>query len=252
MTPAILSGLARLEAEHGFRVLLAVESGSRAWGFASPDSDWDVRFIFAWPREAYLSVQAPPSTQQLMDGDLDFSGWDLRMALQHFGKSNASLLEWVGSPIVYHRDDSFHRALVALLPTFFQSKAAIHHYLGLARSLQARAGDAARPNGKKWLYVLRATLAAQWTLTRREPPPVAFARLLPQIADPALRWEIDALVTAKAAGSEADAFAVSAELRNLIDARRAELDAAAATLEDAPVDMATLDALFRTTLEAGA
>ncbi len=252
MTSVILSRLAELEAECGFRVLLAVESGSRAWGFASGDSDWDVRFVFAWPRDAYLSVLAPGSTHQRMEGLLDFSGWDVRMALGQFAKSNASLLEWVGSPCVYARDEAFHQALLALLPACFRTRAVMHHYLGLARSLQEKAGDEARPNGKKWLYVLRATLAAQWTLTRREAPPVAFARLMEQVTEPSLRGEIDALLAAKGAGSEADAFPVSAALRAFVDGRRTALDEAVAALPgEPPVDMAGLDDLFRRTLEGG-
>lgn len=202
MKESILGALGALEAETGLRVLYACESGSRAWGFASSDSDWDVRFIFAWPRDAYLRVQAPSTTlTRQLPGDLDISGWELRMALSQFAKSNASFLEWLGSPMVYRQESRFMQALDALRPRYFQPRAALRHYLGQARSLWPdEAGEAEALNGKKCLYVLRAVLAAQWVAEARTPPPVPFAELMPLVTDPDLRREIDALLRVKAAG----------------------------------------------------
>ena len=112
MREEIEYALRALEVETGCRVLHACESGSRAWGFASRDSDWDVRFVFVWPRDSYLRVHLPASTlTRQLPGDLDLSGWDLRMALSHFAKSNASFLEWLGSPMVYWQDSDFMAAV---------------------------------------------------------------------------------------------------------------------------------------------
>lgn len=56
MRERIIELLHSIEAEHGVKVLYACESGSRAWGFASPDSDYDVRFVYVRPLEDYLSL----------------------------------------------------------------------------------------------------------------------------------------------------------------------------------------------------
>jgi uncharacterized protein len=118
----VLAELHRIEREHGVRVLLAVESGSRAWGFASPDSDYDVRFIYAHNRDWYISVLEPRDViEQMLPGDLDVSGWDLRKTLQLFWKCNLALNEWLGSPIVYSEVSQFRQQLAQLMPQFFVS-----------------------------------------------------------------------------------------------------------------------------------
>ena len=88
------------EKEH-VRVIHGVESGSRAWGFASPDSDYDVRFVYVRPLEYYLGLQPKADTLEWeLDETLDINGWDLSKVLQHFHKSNATLFEWSQSPVV--------------------------------------------------------------------------------------------------------------------------------------------------------
>lgn len=239
---AIEQALCKIEAAQGFRILYACESGSRAWGFASRDSDFDVRYIFVWPRDEYLKVHAPPEHKHDDFGDLDMTGWELRKALHHFGKSNASFYEWLNSPVVYF-DDGLRDELQQLMPQFFQARTGVHHYLGLARQLWPQeAGESI--NGKKLLYVLRATLAARWILQHKNPPPVPFNELLSLIEDRALLSEIEQLVEAKKAAIEADALLVSAALREFVIATRAECEEQSRTLAVAPVDFAALDALF--------
>lgn len=246
---SIQSALAGLEKETGMVVLHACESGSRAWGFASRDSDWDVRFIYAWPTARYLRPRLPPETiTRALPGDLDISGWDLRMTLNQLARSNGALLEWLHSPIIYHRDEWFAQAVAAVREAVFRPKPLLDHYLGLAKSLRAQAGDGAMFNGKKYLYVLRATLAARWVWDQRQPPPVAFAELLPQ-APPAIRAEMEQLVAHKAAGSESDAFAVSPALLAFAENERAQLAEWAASLESPAVEPAPLDGLFLETLK---
>ena len=100
----ILTRMHNAEKEHGVRILLAVESGSRAWGFESPNSDFDARFIYVHPRDWYLSVgleeQRDVIEYPIVD-DIDLNGWDLRKALRLFWKSNPAFVEWIQSPIVY-------------------------------------------------------------------------------------------------------------------------------------------------------
>ena len=133
MKERVIRELKRIEQEYGVRVLLAVESGSRAWGFASPDSDYDVRFIYAHPKDWYISVMEERDViEEMLPGDLDVSGWDLRKALRLFAKCNLALNEWIGSPMTYFAIDEFRAQIAALIPRYFNPIAAIHHYRSTA------------------------------------------------------------------------------------------------------------------------
>jgi predicted nucleotidyltransferase len=175
----VLAELQRIERENGVRVLLAVESGSRAWGFASPDSDYDVRFVYAHNRDWYISVLEPRDViEQMLPGDLDISGWDLRKTLRLFSKCNLALNEWLRSPIVYSEVGEFRQQLAELMPQFFNPIAGIHHY----RSMATRAFNENYADGfigiKKLFYVLRPLLACRWIERRRSQPPTRFAELV--------------------------------------------------------------------------
>lgn len=245
MHPEILTALRTLESDSGIRVLYACESGSRAWGFASPDSDWDARFFFAHPQREYLRVHEPRDhIHRDLPGDLDITGWDLRKALHHLAKSSASVLEWLHSPLVYLDGGDPIAEMRRLARECFRVKPTVHHYLGLAKQLwhQAGAGDAL--NGKKVLYVLRATLCARWALTHGTPPPVAFAELLPLVTDTSLRAEIEHFVTLKQQALESDTLPVSETLRHYLATTREACEAEQASLTTEPVDMEPLDDYF--------
>jgi uncharacterized protein len=178
MTPQILAALAALEQERGIRVLFAAESGSRAWGFASPDSDYDVRFVYAHPRDWYLRVhEGRDVIERMLPDDLDLSGWELRKALRLYARCNSALYEWLLSPIVYREDAVFAEPLRQLMAHFFQPAAALHHYLGTARTTfnEHLSGDAVRL--KKVFYFLRPILACRWIEHAGSQPPTEFARL---------------------------------------------------------------------------
>lgn len=179
MTPQILEALAAIEREHAVRVLYAAESGSRAWGFASPDSDYDVRFVYVHARDWYLRLGEPRDViEQMLPDDLDVSGWDLRKALRLFARSNVALYEWLGSPIVYREDPAFAAPARALVARHFQPAAALHHYLGTARTTfhEHLSGETIRL--KKVFYFLRPILACRWIEQVRSQPPTAFAELV--------------------------------------------------------------------------
>ncbi|MCL2624210.1 MAG: nucleotidyltransferase domain-containing protein, partial [Planctomycetaceae bacterium] len=108
MNPSISDALRDIERKHDCRVLHACESGSRAWGFPSPDSDYDIRFIYVHRRNWYLRLNESRDTHEwFAPGDLDFSGWELRKALRLFRTCNLSLNEHLQSPIIYEKDDDF-------------------------------------------------------------------------------------------------------------------------------------------------
>jgi uncharacterized protein len=116
----VRDALAQVETERNVRVLFACESGSRAWGFASRDSDYDVRFLYVHRRDWYLSVEDRRDViERPIADDLDVSGWELRKALRLLRKSNPPLFEWLKSPVVYRRDPAFAGELGALAAEFY-------------------------------------------------------------------------------------------------------------------------------------
>lgn len=206
---SLISGeLRSIEQEHGVRVIFACESGSRAWGFESTDSDWDVRYIYHYPPEAYLSID-PPAEQldRTIDsaiGPLDIVGWDLRKTLRLMRKSNPSLMEWMHSPIQYVQLEPFASQLRSLLVRAFSPIRSAHHYASMAHSNDAAVLQSESVVRKKYFYMLRTTLAYQWALERQTIPPVLFADLLRTLvpSDSPVFREVVELLERKRAGVE--------------------------------------------------
>lgn len=134
MRERVLDELERIEREHDVVVLYACESGSRAWGFASPDSDYDVRFVYVHQPEWYQRVEEPRDViERPLSDELDISGWELRKALRLMRKSNPALLEWLGSPLVYREEPGVREELLWLGSAFHSVPGSRHHYLSMAR-----------------------------------------------------------------------------------------------------------------------
>lgn len=186
---------------HDLRLLYSCESGSRAWDMASPDSDWDIRFLFVHPLPAYLALDAPFEALNQMDGLLDYGGWELRKALILLRSSNAAVFEWLNSPIIYHRPEPVIVRLQELAHQFFSPRKVAHHYLGLTRKylprLEAPYTQAQPPRLKDFFYALRAMLSAQWVMTRETAPPLPLPELLPQISEPGFENALLELLSAK-------------------------------------------------------
>jgi len=197
--------LIRIERERGVRILYAVESGSRAWGFASPDSDFDIRFIYVWPEDRYLEVLTPEDTIELpIEDDLDAGGWELKKALSLLRKSNGPLVEWLHSPIVYRAKEGFLREWRDVLGEVFSPYGQVAHYRGLARQMWfgSLQGDTVR--AKSYLYCLRATACAKWVEERGSVPPVCFGEVKVVLPDE-VGGELDRLLELKAGSGEKDA-----------------------------------------------
>lgn len=130
----VLAELDDVERRHDVKVLFACESGSRGWGFASPDSDYDVRFVYVHRRDWYLRVEPQRDViEKPIDDVLDVSGWELRKALQLLHRSNPTLLEWLDSPVVYREDARWAPRLRSLATAFFSPMRGRHHYLSMAK-----------------------------------------------------------------------------------------------------------------------
>jgi len=156
--------LAAIEGKHDVKILFAVESGSRAWGFPSPDSDYDVRFVYAHRRDWYLRIFPGRGVIELpIDAELDINGWDLRKALGLLIKPNPVLLEWLSSPIRYRWNEGICDDLIAISRKASHRTACLYHYMSLGRSQWRRhVGDRDTINFKKYFYALRPALAIRW------------------------------------------------------------------------------------------
>ena len=204
----VLENLRRIESEHEVTVLFACESGSRGWGFASPDSDYDVRFIYVHRLPWYLTVAPGRDVIELpISGELDVNGWDLRKALALLRESNPTLLEWLGSPIVYREDAGAMTRFRMLAQDVFSNAKGWHHYASMAKKNFREHLQAEEVRYKKYLYVLRPLLAARWIRARSGVPPMRFAELaqhtLDATRDAALIAEINALLEVKMRAGEA-------------------------------------------------
>jgi predicted nucleotidyltransferase len=247
MTTRIAAALAALEAEHGIRILYACESGSRAWGFPSPDSDYDVRFLYVHRLDWYLGLDEGPDTLNFpVDDELDLAGWELRKTLRLLRSSNAALFEWLQSPIVYHEVPGFRAQLAPLLPPAFNLKAGLHHYLGqLRRGVEEDIiGEEVRL--KRLFYALRSALAARWIRERHALPPMEFTPLRVLLPSE-LQTVVDELLAQKAFSNEKTVVARPAALVAFLVA---EYAAGQAAREALPVARATglneaLDAVLR-------
>jgi uncharacterized protein len=202
----ILARLRVAEQEHGVKVLLAVESGSRAWGFESPNSDYDARFIYVHPKDWYVSVgleeQRDVIEYPIVD-EIDINGWDLRKALRLFAKSNPAFVEWIQSPIIYTECGPFAAQARALLPSHYACDSGFHHYLSMAKSNYREYLQGDMVKIKKYFYVLRPLLAVRWLNRYGCAPPIAFDKLLHLIDDqPDLMAAIDSLLIQKRAAPE--------------------------------------------------
>ena len=165
----IQNRLLEIESEHSVRILYAIESGSRAWGFESADSDYDVRFIYIHERNWYLNILPKRDVIEypIVD-DFDYSGWDMRKTLFLLNKSNPVLFEWLKSPIVYRKDDFFCDVMGELTKTYFSAISSIYHYLHMASRNYREYLQSDEVKIKKYFYVLRPILACLWIENNNE------------------------------------------------------------------------------------
>ena len=197
--------LKEIEEKENVRILYAVESGSRAWGIASADSDYDVRFIYVRDRNFYLSLR---DTQDFIDWELnevlDINGWDLKKALQHFHKSNATVFEWANSPVVYATTPEWQELYSTVAQHYFSCKSALYHYYGTANKNYHAFLTEDMVKYKKYFYVLRPILACKWIEEKKCPPPVAFDELCQAMLEEKMKQPVGELLAKKVQMSEAD------------------------------------------------
>ena len=202
MEKLIKEKLREVEKEYGVSILLACETGSRAWGFPSPDSDYDVRFIYCHPKDWYLSISDKKDTIEYLKEELDLVGWDLRKSLQLLRKSNLALFERLQSPIIYRQQPIFREQLNRVAPDYFSGRAGLHHYASMAFNYLNACAPATEVKLKSYFYLLRTTLASFWIVKQKSIPPLLFQELLPLVQDVNIQQKINELLLLKAIVNE--------------------------------------------------
>jgi uncharacterized protein len=200
----IIDVLDTIEKAEQVKIFYACESGSRAWGFPSTDSDFDVRFLYIHPAEWYLSIDEKKDViEQPIDNELDISGWEIRKALKLFRKSNPPLLEWLQSPIIYAERYSIAQSLKDLLPDYYSPVSCLYHYLHMAQGNFKEYLQGELVWTKKYFYVLRPLLACLWIENDFGPVAMQFEELVNRtVKSDDLKKEIEILLIKKKNGEE--------------------------------------------------
>jgi len=204
MKSRILKELNEIEINNDVKVIYACESGSRAWGFASEDSDYDVRFIYVHSKDWYLTIADKRDVIEIpFNGTLDINGWDIRKSLKLLRKSNSPLLEWLSSPIKYRNIRSAMDTFVELSADAFLPETSCHHYLSMARNIIDNFKEEEEVRVKSYLYSLRTILCCRWVVRRLNQPPMKIQDLLNEfLPSGELRELVDRLIDLKIKGAE--------------------------------------------------
>jgi uncharacterized protein len=246
MVEAIKERLELIEKHNNISVLYACESGSRAWGFASPDSDYDVRFIYVRRLNDYLTIANRKDVIEVPVNELlDIGGWDIRKALQLFMKSNAPLYEWLQSPVIYKSHLPFTEEICSLIPSYFSLRAGCHHYLSMARNGYENDLQSSEVKLKKYFYALRSALAGLWIVENKQVPPMEFGRLRAMITDSTWQATVDELMEMKKVKDEKALIRQIPRLQGWMEHMLSKITEGAKELREVKHNTNELDDLFR-------
>lgn len=175
--------------------------------------------------------------------DMDINGWDIRKALQLLHKSNPTIFEWCASPIVYLSSPTFD-VLKKAMPRYFSEKKALYHYWHMAQTNFREYLKGEEVRIKKYFYVLRPLLAAQWILDKRVAPPMLFDELVDAELDEELRPELNRLLEMKKTLPEMGMAPKVQVFNDYIERVMPEIKAATEKLEETEKDWGVLNELF--------
>lgn len=249
----ILEELIKIEKEEHVQILYACESGSRAWGFPSKDSDYDVRFIYIRPEDWYISIfEKRDVIERPISDMLDINGWDLKKALNLFRKSNPPLLEWLQSPIVYRENHAITEQIRSISTFTFSPRSCMHHYLHMAKGNYREYLQGDQVKIKKYFYVLRPILACEWIEKYNTMPPIEFELLVDDLVAKGseLKEVIDGLLIRKRAGDEMDYEPRINPINDFLEAKIAHYERTAPSMQHADGSQdQRLDNLFRSVIK---
>ena len=245
MESIIQQKLKEIEEIEKVKIIMAVESGSRAWGFASPDSDYDVRFVYVRRLQDYLRLEkAKDVIEWQLDDVLDISGWDLKKALQLMHDSNPSIFEWCASPIVYKNSAAF-KELKMIQKMYYSRKKNLYHYWHMASNNYQAYLQGEEVRIKKYFYVIRPLLAAKWIVDKKTQPPMLFSELIDAELPTELKPIIDKLLEMKQNMPEMGLAPKIKLLDHFINTEMEAVKKAADEMESVNQNWTLLDDFFR-------
>lgn len=246
--------LDEIETAKSVKVLYACESGSRAWGFASKDSDYDVRFVYMRKPDWYLSVNVEHRRDVVelpIEGDLDINGWDLRKTMKLLAKSNPALLEWFSSDIVYKEAHGFASEMRTLMKDYYSPRAGFYHYLNMAKNNYREYLRGEKVKLKKYFYVLRPVLCMRWIESHKSIPPLNFETLVKRtVSNDDLLASIAELLSKKCAGFESDYAKPITLISDFLDSELSRLAEVASGLPTNKPNLEKLDGHFLSVLKS--
>jgi len=245
--------LTEIENKKNIRILFACESGSRAWGFPSPDSDYDVRFVYQHQKEWYLGLFEENDTiESMLENNLfDINGWDLRKSLRLLIKSNVHLLEIIQSPIIYKVDYAFLSGITNIAKDTYSRIASIYHHSNLAKKFLSEIKDSEPFKLKKLFYILRSAVACKWILDRDDIPPMVLTDMLAGIdISDGLQNRISELIKLKSTVDEKYLHPKENELHHFIMSCIERTENEAKTLPGSKANMKEVNSFFLNTLTA--
>lgn len=248
MKTIIQQKLTEIEKEHRIKILYSCESGSRAWGFPSPDSDYDVRFIYARSLNDYLTIYPPKGHLSFpINDELDIYGWDISKVLQLITKSNTTPFEWLQSPVIYRENEIVREELWELCQNYFCSRSNIHHYLGISRgAMQTMLGEEIKI--KKLFYILRPILAALWCSEQNSIAPMSIFPLM-DLLPKHLREKVLSLIELKSTTNEGFLIKIDQDIRTWIDQTFEYCMKTSQLLEKKSFDIKIADNYFRKVIQ---
>lgn len=244
MKKRIEKALTEVAEKYNIELLYACESGSRAWGFPSPDSDFDVRFIYRRKADDYLSILTVPDQMSFpITDELDLYGWDLKKLLQLLYKSNCTPFEWLQSPVIYMEKPGFKEELMNLFPEYFNPKTQLFHYLGIARgAMETLIGEQIKI--KKLFYALRPILAAKWISEKMQFPPMNIEPLL-GVASVSIQEQIRQLIRQKGTSNEGDMILPNDDLLQFIEDNSKKIIECGSLLNPLQFEVQNLNQFFK-------
>ncbi len=218
--------LDEIEKKYDISIIHAIESGSRSWGFASPDSDYDVRFIYVHKKDWYIQVF--PKKDQIeipISDELDIVGWDISKVLRLASKGNSVVHEWINTPIVYRSNDKITPFLREQMTQAFNPCASYHHYRSLAKNALNDLREKEHIKLKWFFYLLRALLSALWIKQNNTMPSIEFEYILNHLKlDDTVIKEIKELIYIKSKLVESEFYDISPSLVNFVEKHYQELE----------------------------
>lgn len=237
--------LKEIKNEKRVKILYACESGSRAWGFPSPNSDYDVRFIYAHGIDWHLSLLNKKDSIDLpINNDLDIGGWEIKKTLGLLWKSNPPLLEWLQSPIVYQSEDQFLKGIQELTQEYFSPIAVMHHYLSMSKKYFESCQESNKVKLKKYFYALRTAIAGKWVRENETIPHIELSKMFDVVTEEVLN-KIQELIAVKSEQKEDYLHRREPLIDEFLSETIRENEAVANDLPTAKGDIEKLDSLYR-------